>query len=91
LFTCIAPAYGDEPNDLAAPNVYSGIKLEIDKPHRLVSVLAILLSEGWQDTMERIVKNPNPERKAQTVLEPVGLILGRVEFELHAAYCVNHT
>lgn len=36
-------------------------------------------------------ENLDPEFQPQAVFEPVGFILGRIEFELHAAYYVNHT
>lgn len=54
-----------------------------DHADRLVSILSIDRTKRRQDLVARVSENPHPEAQSQTVLEPVGFIFGRIEFELH--------
>lgn len=60
------------------------MKPAFDLTDRLESILSIDLPKGRQNGEERIIENPLPECQPHAVLEAVGLILGRIEFELHA-------
>jgi hypothetical protein len=66
------------------------MKLAVDHPCSFVSIFAVLLSKGWENTMIGIVEHPLAELQPQPVFKAVGLVLGRVELELHAVMYVIH-
>ncbi len=53
----------------------------LDPPDGQAALLAFVLATGKGECAS--VKGPDGLKKAQPVLAPVGLILGRIPFELH--------
>ena len=68
----------------------SGKQLAIDHPDCFEPVFLIAQPDSFGNRQSGIIENSPPERQRQVMLFPVRLILGRIIFEVHARYYVNH-
>src|SRR3546814_7159452 len=91
LFTCVAPSHRDQPYRVTSPDMHGSIKFALDETDRLVSLLAVDFPMGGESHMGRIAEYFEAERQFQAMLEPIGLVFGRIIFEIHAVVYVIHT
>lgn len=71
--------------------MHGRIEFALDESDRLVSLLAVDFAVGGEYHMGWVVEYPEAERQFQTMFEPIGLVLGRIIFEVHAVIYVIHT
>src|SRR3546814_1460063 len=71
--------------------MHGSIKFALDETDRLVSLLAVDFPMGGESHMGRIAEYFEAERQFQAMLEPIGLVFGRIIFEIHAVVYVIHT
>ena len=71
--------------------MHSSVKLPIDQSDCLESIFTVDLPKRCHNDVVAVGKHSLPKCQPQPMLEPVGLILRRVEFKLHRrTLCESH-
>ena len=59
------------------------VELTLHQAGYLPTLFFVADPNRWRKKVERITENPHTECKLKPMLEAVGLVLGRIELELH--------